>query len=166
MEEVCGECRKTVESVYDHPQWCKTGKAQWEAMMASSPRMTEENIRFQKVLANPLWRYQLGCNASGQCEECSITVKEIWDHAEWCQTGEEAKRLWSHDDLYDCLKEFENFMGDCPTHGKPDYPFAMSELVRWKDRLDAAKQLLLEAIHDVPMGSDWTNKCKLWILDE
>jgi len=108
-----------------------------------------------------------GLDKDLRCIECGERIKDrLFDHTEGCPVGRDERILFAHPEYVDCLKEFEKFMGPCPIHGTPDFPNAMQELHRWKKRLEIAERLLLEGLHEIPIGNDWSNQCKLWILDK
>lgn len=102
------------------------------------------------------------------CQECLVKLEDLFDHDPTCQTGKDEVILWCHDDYVECLeclKEFEEFMGPCPTHGSPDFPHAISELHRWKDLLVKARFLVAQGIRKTPMLNTWTEDCQKFLVE-
>lgn len=105
-----------------------------------------------------------GLDKDLRCIECGERIKDrLFDHTEGCPVGRDERILFAHPEYVDCLKEFEKFMGPCPTHGTPDFPNAMQQLHRWKELLVAARHLLAQGIHQEKMSSTWTEECKSFI---
>ncbi len=100
-----------------------------------------------------------------RCEECSVNIENVFDHANYCKTGKEDFKLWHYDDLYMCYRELVDSTGPCPLHDSPDLPNALSVIDTWKKLINDAKTIMQQVEDGGTLDSNWSEDCEQWLRE-